>query len=125
MISKLSVEDKLFHFTIVKCLTPRSSNIKNIVKDEQFLMWAFKKRVPLNLPFIIPTYMGHFFTQVQSFYPFRMPLTTIFRKYRVPFSFEKEIAQNNLTTSINENILNLMRSRLVEGAWIKTDDAAR
>ena len=122
LISKLSVEDRLLHFTIVKCLTPRSSNTTNIIEDELFLMWAFKKRLPLNIPFIILHYMGIFFKQDLSFYPYGMPLTKVFKRFKVPCSLEKEIAPNDPTTLISEGTLHLMKLRLVEGAWIKTDD---
>ena len=43
----------------------------------------------------------------------------------MPYSLEKEIAQNDPITFINENTLHLMRLRLVEGAWIKSDDGVR
>ena len=54
-----------------------------------------------------------------------MPLTKVFKKFKVSYSLEKEIAQNDLTTFINENTLYLMRLRLADGNWIKTDDGAR
>ena len=46
MISKLSVEDKLLHFTIVKCITLRSSNTTNIVKDEFFCCGPLRRDIP-------------------------------------------------------------------------------
>ena len=40
-------------------------------------------------------------------------------------SLEKEIAQTDPTTLINESTLHLMKLRLVEGAWIKSDDGVK
>ena len=54
-----------------------------------------------------------------------MPLTKIFKKFRVPYSLEKEIAQNNPITFINERTLHLMKLMLVQGAWIKSDDGVK
>ena len=87
----LSIEDRLLHYTLIKCILPRQSNLTSINEDEFFLLWVFKKRIPLNIPCVILTYMGTFYTTPQSFFPYGMILTKVFSKYRVNFSLEKEI----------------------------------
>ena len=64
LTTSLSIEDRLLHFTIVKCIIFRSTNTINMIEDELFLLWAFKKKIPLNLPFIILNYIRTFFTKI-------------------------------------------------------------
>ena len=118
----LSIQDRLLHYTLIKCILPRQSNLTSINDDEFFLLWAFKKRIPLNIPYFILNYMGTFYTKPQSFFPFGMILTKVFSKYRVSLSLEKDILQNDSSTWINESTLHFMRMRLVDGVWVSKED---
>ena len=63
LTTRLSIEDRVLHYNMVKCILPRKSNVTNIIEEELFLMWPFERRLQLNFPYIILSYMGSFYTK--------------------------------------------------------------
>ena len=76
----------------------------------------------MNLPFIILNYMGSFVNSTQSFFPYGMHLTAVFRKNRVILSLEKQISHVDQSIWITDITLHQMKLRLVNGVWTKTDN---
>ena len=93
LVGKLSVANRVLHYTLVRALIFRGGNYAQITADDVLILWAMIFEHPVNWGYYAIQHMLKAKKQGKRALPYGMLMTIFFKHFRVPMTGEMTLAE--------------------------------